>query len=254
MLYRPVYGPELKEIYEYVAAADVQGQDRPAIYAAFVPERTGPASAPTQNVDDALAFLVSAHLVSDEDGVFRAQSHALEDTAFRIQALINLRQVQTGKLSPRHVADPTYMLLLEELYAKPRQLIVRQLPVRANRLAPIQAVGGLNREKLQGWRRVMCYLGLGIPMQGEFVFAPDIELMMALIQLSRVHEGSLQALIEEHLTRYLPCNDQSGELTLAIEQCLVALVKAGRLRLYEQQDAPSRPYTAARYRGYRVEA
>ena len=254
MLYRTVYGPELKVIYEYVAAAGVQGQERTAIHAAFVPEPTGPASAPTQNVDDALAFLVSAHLLTHEDGVFRAQSHALDDTAFRIQALLNLRQVQTGKLPAQHVTDPTYMLLLEELYAKPRQLIVRQLPVQANRLAPVQAVGGLNREKLQGWRRVMCYLGLGIPLQGEFVFAPDMELMMALIQLSGVQEGSLQALIEEYLARYLPCTDQNGELTPAIEHCLIALMKTGRLRLYEQQDAPSRPYTTSRYRGYCVEA
>lgn len=253
MLYRTVYGAELEAIYRFVAAAGAQGQTRSAIHAAFVPELTDLVHVSTQNVDDALAFLMSAYLLDDQDSVLHAPSVATSPMAFRIQVLHNLRQLQAGKLSPRHMADSTYMLLLEELYAHPRQLIVRHLPVQANRLVSVQAVGGLNREKLQGWRRVMCYLGVGVIVQGEFLFAPDEELVMALIDSAGASEGSLQTLIEDHLNTYLPCTDHCDELTPALERCFVTLVKMGRLTLLEQQDAPSRPYGATRYRGYRIE-
>lgn len=252
MLYRTVYGPELEAIYGFVATSGAAGVERDAVYAAFVPDFEINGQFSTQNIDDALAFLAAAHLTNQRDGQWTASPPLIAGAEFRIQVLAHLRHLQKEEFVARHPADPTYLLLLEELYVKPRERLVRRLLVRANGLADVQAIGGLNREKLQGWRRVMCYLGLGIQVQGEFVFAPDMELVMTLIRMGGMEEGSLQDLIERHLSRFIPCCDYAGGLTAALQDSFSMLQRAGRLQLYSQQDAPSRPYGPQHYRAFRV--
>lgn len=252
MLFRPVYGSELAAIFETVKQAGTSGVPRKDVYATFVPDYAEGERRPTQNVDDALAFLQAAHLVKVGGGCWVAP--ALDVGDFRLQVLARLRQLQMGELPPRHPADALYLELLEELYVKPRLRIVRDLLVQANKLEAVQAVGGLNREKLQGWRRVLCYLGLGMQVHGEFVFAPDAGLVDTIVRLAPDPTGSLQSLIEGHLTRYLPCCDLRGDLTPGLETCLEMLAQVGRIRLLVQQDSPTRPYGRERYRGYAVPA
>lgn len=252
MLYRTVYGPELEAIFNRIAHMGAPGVRRDEIYAAFVPDYGSRPQVTTQSVDDALAFLVAAHLIHQEDGVWLPVAVPLPASGFRIQVLACLRQLQLGHLPAVHPADPTFLLLLEELYVKPRQRVVSNLLVQANGLVAVQAVGGLNREKLQGWRRVMHYLGLGVQVRGEFVFAPEPDLLMEILDISPTREGSLQSLLEIHVQKFIPCLDASGGLTAALEISLELLRRNGSLELFAQQDAPSRPFGAARYRGYRI--
>jgi hypothetical protein len=250
MLFRPVYGPELAAIHEAIEQAGASGITSATIYTLFVPGYREGERRPTQNVDDALAFLHAAHLAQSDAGTWYAPSPGAGD--FRIHVLAHLRQLQVGTLPERHPADALYLLLLEELYVKPRLRLVHDLLVQANRLEAVQAVGGLNREKLQGWRRVLCYLGMGVQVHGEFLFAPDAALVDTILRLAPDPNGSLQTLIEGHLSRYLPCCDLRGDLTPGLETCLERLVQERRLRLLAQQDSPTRPYGQARHRGYIV--
>lgn len=252
MLYRTVYGPELAAIWGMIAQRGQLGVTRDEVYETFIPGYSPHTHVVTQTVDDALAFLSAAHLAYCSNGMWLVESPPIPTADFRIRVLFQLRQVQAGTLPARHQADPTYTLLLEELFVKPRLHMVHDMMVQANRLDAVQLVGGLNREKLQGWRRVMCYLGLGVQVNGEFLFAPDADLVLSLICLAGQQQGSLQELVEGHLSKFIPCSDSTGDLTPAIEQCFESLQKAGYLELFTQQDAPSRPFGPARYRGYKV--
>ena len=113
--------------------------------------------------------------------------------------------------------------------------------------------GGLNREKLQGWRRVMCYLGLGVQIRGEFIFVPAPELVQEILDLCPTPEGSLQTLLEAHVERFIPCLDMAGGLTAAVESSFDLLRRQASLELFVQQDAPSRPFGEGRFRGYRIQ-
>lgn len=252
MLYRAVFGPELAAIFDMIVQRGHLGVTRGEVYETFIPGYSLQAHVATQTVDDALAFLSAAHLAYCNNGMWLFESLPIPTSDFRIRTLFQLRQIQAGELPARHQADPTYMLLLEELFVKPRLHMVHDMMVQANRLDAVQLVGGLNREKLQGWRRVMCYLGMGVQVNGEFLFAPDADLVLQLICLAGQQQGSLQELVEGHLSKFVPCSDSTGDLAPAIEQCFESLQKAGCLKLFTQQDAPSRPFGSARYRGYRV--
>lgn len=252
MLYRTVYGPELEAIFNQIKRSELSRIQRNNIYAAFVPNFGRQPQVTTQSVDDALAFLIAAHIIQQENGVLLPIAAQLPKFEFRIQVLACLRQLQLGQLPAVHPADPTYLLLLEELYVKPRQRVRQNLLVQANGLAAVQAIGGLNREKLQGWRRVMCYLGLGVQVRGEFVFAPAPDLLRGILDLSPSSEGSLQDLLEDHVQRFLPCLDATGGLTPAVESSFDLLYRHKNLELFAQQDAPSRPFGPKRYRGYRL--
>lgn len=252
MLYRTVYGPELSAIYGMIIQRGDSGASRDEIERNFIPNVSPLESISSQSLDDALAFLSAAHLIYQVSGLWKATDPAIDSTDFQLQTMFLLRQLQMGKLQCRHKADPTFMLLLEDLYAMPNKHIVHDLFVQSNRLEAVQAVGGLNREKLQGWRRVMCYLGLGIQLHGSFLFAPDTQLLMRLVKLAGIREGSLQDLVERHMCRFLPCIDSSGDLTSAVAHSFRHLHQVGYLALFTQQDTPSRPYMRERYRGFRV--
>jgi hypothetical protein len=233
MLFRTVYGPELEAIYRYVVKQNAQGiyPKRADVYAAFIPRRVDDTFPPTQNVDDALAFLRSAWMVNNAEGGYHARE-PMRGVSFAVQVLRALRCIEKGQVSPDHPVDPLYTLFLSELFIKPDRLFVQDVHAAANQLRSVQEVGGVSKEKIQTWKRVMEFLGVGRRIVGGFqcAYSPTF--------------------LEDCLGRVLPYARTDGALSQAVSAPLIYLANQGLIEMFPLQDSPTRSYFGEhRYRG-----
>ena len=239
MLFRTVFGPELAAVYGFIFATK-DAVSRPEVHRAFMPEYADSRSVSTQSVDDALSFLVSADLIRDVDGDYVARP--IQALSFRLTVLMQARSLQLGDIEPKHVTDPLYMLILEELFVRPNRVFVADLHTEANKLRQVQEVGGLSKEKLQAWKRVMAYLGMGWRVGDGFLCACLPDLLKEMLDAWEYDEGLLQLFLEAHLGKFLPFQTVGGDLADSIGQSLLYSARNGGLALVARYDSSAKPY------------
>ncbi len=244
MLFRTVYGPELEAIYHFIVEADTP-LSRQAVHAAFMPQQADGEAVSTQNVDDALSFLESARLIEANGGEYRGLDSA-DNESFQVKTLRQLRQLELGLLEPVQPIDPLYMLILTELFIRPNQLFIEDVHREANKLRQVADAGGLSREKVQAWKRVMEFLGVGQRVLSGFRCAYSPPLLLAILDQWPQPEGTLQIFFEEHLDRILPFQIENGDLAHAVESPLDYLTDQGLIALTPLQDSPNKPYFGER--------
>lgn len=243
MLFRTVYGPELAAIYEFIRQSDAP-LPRRDLHLAFITNEAGQ-EVSTQSVDDALSFLESAHLIAETKGRFAVRV-PLSTRSFRVGLLRQLRLLELGQLKPLHPLDPHYLAIVTRLFIEPNQLFVNDVHQEANQLDEISTHGGLSREKLQAWRRVMAYLGLGQRLAGGFQCAYAPQLVSEIIEDWPESGGTLQDFFEHHFDCVLPYQTATAELATAVAAPLDYLHAAGRVTMSPLQDSPSKPYFGER--------
>ncbi len=239
MLFRTVYGPELESIYTFITQAN-PSPPRRIIQQAFLSTHRDTESTSTQGIDDALAFLLATQLVRDDDG-FRT-TEPPDHLPFRLLVLRQLQRLSRHELEASHAVDPLYILILAELFIKPDRLFVADVHGEANKLLPVKEVGGLSKEKLQAWKRVMSYLGIGKRVGNGFQCAYEPSLLLDALDLWPDRVGPLQEFLEGHLTSFLPVVTRDGNLAQAVSQSLLRLAKQGEITLVSRQDSPVKPY------------
>lgn len=250
MLFRTVYGAELAAIYDFILR-HTQTKDRVSlkdIYRFFV---VGDNNSPRANhhVDDALSFLSSALLVDVDAGQVTA---IVKTQDFRLQLLRNLRRLELGDVEPLHPLDPYYLYLLSEIFIKTGRQYVRDLHTEVNQLEPIVAAGGISREKVQVWKRVMTFLGIGYRAFNGFlcIYSPD--LLMAILDEWPAKSDTLQAFFEDCVEQYVPTYTRIGELAPSLAASLHQLAIRDAIVLYPLQDSPSRAFFGPhQYKGIR---
>lgn len=239
MLFRTVYGPELEAIYFFIAKSEVP-LARKTIHAMFM-SNSETKGVSTQSVDDALSFLESARLIEEKRGYYQHLG-LVTNEPFRVRVLRQLRALEQGKLEALHPIDPLYMLILTELFIHPNQLFMTDIHSQANKLRPVTNAGGLSREKLQAWKRVMEFLGVGQRVVGGFRCAYSPQLLLEIIDQWSETENTLQLFFEEYFDATLPYQTWDGNLAQAIESPLIYLNSLGCIVLSPRQDSPSKPY------------
>jgi len=250
MLFRTVYGAELAAIYDFVQRHTLKSSPIPLsiIYEAFV-VTTSDKPRENHHVDDALSFLNSALMTKIEEGKVRS---LVETGDFRLELLRNLRRLELNDITPLHPLDPYYMHILSEIFIRTGRQYVRDLHTEVNQLASIQTVGGVSREKIQAWKRVMTYLGIGYRAFNGFlcVYTPD--LLMSLLDVWASKADTLQGFIEGHIEQYVPALMRAGDLAPSLAVPLQQLSVQGIVDLHPLQDSPSRAFFGAlQYKGIR---
>lgn len=240
MLFRTVYGPELEAIHRYVVDRNNQGirPRRADVHTAFVPRRRDGSF--TQNVDDALAFLRSAHLIEQANGYHTVGT--MDGLPFAVQVLLAIRRIEREEESPDHPVDSLYTLLLTELFIKPDRLFVQDAHAEANRLCAVEAAGGLSREKIGAWKRVMEFLGVGRRVAGGFLCAYSPALVAAILMQWNRSRGTLQSFLQDCFDPVLPYARADSDLSQAVMAPLSYLVAQGQIELFPLQDSPTRSY------------
>lgn len=239
MLFRTVYGPELKSLYLYICSSR-EPLSRQHMIRTFTPlVKDGENSPSPQNVEDALSFLVSSHLVEENDGFFVGNRI---DSSFPLALLGNLRAIERGTLQSKHPLDPHYSALLYHLYISPDLLYSDNLHGRANSLDEIKKLGGISKEKIQAWKRVMEYLGLGYRTNRGFLCTIAPDLIMTIVNTLPETQTTLQRFFEHTLDRFVPCLNNSGDVAQAIRHSLLYLAETRQIELSPLQDSPHKAY------------
>jgi hypothetical protein len=243
VLFRPVYGPELEAIYRYVINCE-KPVSRQEIYEMFVPHISN-ATISTQNIDDALSFLLATQLIGLDSGVLRLRLTSTADT-FPLVVLRQLQGLALGGIEPLHETDRLYFRLLDELFIQPDRLFVADVHAEANNLRSVADIGGLSQEKIRAWQRVLSFLGLGHRVGKGFQCAVSPDLLLCIFQVWHQPAGYLQSFFEQHLANYLPFQAATGELSTAVEQSLLYLANRGLLTMTPRQDTSTKPYFGER--------
>jgi hypothetical protein len=252
MLFRPVYGPELEVIYNLIAQSQTP-LSRPMIYQACLPAFFDGRPVSPQSIDDALSFLVAAWLIEDRNG-FKAIAPERNQSSFRLTLISHMQSLARGEIVPLHDLDALYFLLLEEMFIRPDRLYVEDVHTEANKLRPVMEMGGISKEKIRSWKRVMAFLGIGQRIADGFCCVYDPTLLQEIIDAWRAREGFIQDLLETHVMNYLPLQTETGALAQAVGQPLLFLQKQQIIHMSAYQDASSKSYFAdqrLRYLVYR---
>lgn len=249
MLFRTVYGPELEAIYVYIAQAGQSGNPVPRqeVLAAFVPRDPGGGFRSTQNLDDALSFLRSAKLIQGE-GAYQAAERTEE--TFRTKLFCTLRRLELKQETSSPSLDCLYWSILTNLFIQPNCLFVQDVYGTVNSLREVSDLGGISREKVQAWKRVLEYLGLGRRAFGGFLCVYSPEIIWEILRHWAVAQATLQEFFEEYFGLMLPYARQDGDLADAVRLPLIDLADRGFIELFPLQDSPTRPYFGSnRWRG-----
>lgn len=231
MLFRLVCGPELEELWAFI---DAYGPEVPReqVVRWFSQQHT-PTGTPT-NIEEALTVLRTLRLVSGKESLSAASIRA----PFRLAVLRQMRNYALTRDAGDHGLDSWYLRLVDQLFITPDVTHLGDLHRRANRLNPPMP---LNDEKLNAWRRVVEWLGLGRRVGNGFALVYSLDLVTSMLDTWGPSEGPLADFLQ-HVDGFLPCIAEHTDLPRALHFPLSWLDKVGRVELSYRQDAPYKAF------------
>jgi hypothetical protein len=239
LLFRTVYGPELVAVYCYLVQANTSIPLQ-TLYEAFLLPRSATKTLSTQNIDDALAFLHSASLISQEGHSYQAcQKKHLPP---HLLILHQLSCLARREIEVKNQLDPLYIQILDELFIKQDRIFVERLHLEVNKLREVKEIGGLSQEKIQAWKRVMIFLGVGKRVGSGFLCVYTPELLHAILREWDERNSSLHSFLENQLKTFLPFETLSQDLSQSVGETLMHLAERGVVSLESRQDSPHRAY------------
>lgn len=243
MLFRTVYGPELVAIYRYLVQAHTPIPLQ-TLYEAFLLSNASTEMLSPQSIDDALAFLLSASLIFQKDHSYQVAK--MIHLPPHLLILRQLNRLARYEIEAKHPLDPLYIQLLDEVFIKQDRLFVEKLHIEANKLRQVKDVGGLNHEKIQAWKRVMTFLGVGKRVGNGFLCVYTPELLQAILSEWEERSASLHVFLENHLNMFLPFKTCSQNLAQPVSETFLHLAERGVVALESRPDSPNRAYFGAK--------
>lgn len=244
MLFRTVYGPELAAIFNYIQKQNEQQvyPTKEMLFDCFIPRLSPDQFQTSQNVEDALSFLSSAQVIEYELGWRVTPIASSTPIPFRLLVLMQIQRISTGQIPEQHPLDPIYGQILSELFVSPDKTYIDNLHLEVNRLSIVRTNGGLSKEKLQAWKRVMQFFGIGVRVQNGFLCSYTPLIINQIVSMWEKEQGTLQEFIENHFSRFLPCTNRNGEIAKCAANTLLWLHEQGQINLLPLQDSPTRFY------------
>lgn len=237
MLFRTVYGPELKAVYDFVRK---HGAVRFPVLRDWMVQKPVHGAEGT-NLEEAVSFLLDLGLLRKD----HAETDVLTvEPARDLRLAILERLPREGLADPvaRHPLDPWFRKLLAACFVLPNRPYVPQLHRVANDL-PVPAP--LSMEKVNAWRRVMEFLGCGLRVgDGGFLAHYRAELVAALLSGWR-GEGPLEECLE-FLDQYIPVLTSTGHMAESVAAPLRHLERCGRIQMLPRADFAGRAFLGDR--------
>lgn len=247
MLFLTVYGPELESLFLYIHKYTYMDREvsREHIYSVYLPHLLQPSKGRTKNIDDALQYLQDAGLITGGKIYTSLWSERDLTLPFATLLLHQFRQLERLALTLSAI-DRLYITLLEQLYVASNNVWLSDVHAAANHLDLARQIGGVSQEKVNAWKRVMEFLGLGYRIGSGFYCLYQPELLYTLACQWTHKEGTLQAFFEDYLQGWLPCLSARGEVALPVAYALQRLEHDGKIALSPKQDSPAKAYFGAR--------
>ncbi|MGD6893740.1 hypothetical protein [Bacillus infantis] len=193
-LFQICYGPEITSIMETI-------QKHPGILKADLVRKyqyhnQGDISS---LVEAALIFLLNLKFiqVSKKKELVPIFNEEIKEISF----LKRLKELVDNAEDPE---DPNviFSTLYSKLFVMRDELYLKDLYYEANLLFEKMAI---SQEKINAWKRIMEYFGLGYRVYGGFYALPKLKILEDIIEEIGEWEGPLQVFFEEKINPIIPC-------------------------------------------------
>jgi hypothetical protein len=229
-LFQICYGPEIGEVLQTVQK--YQGISKEDLINKYQYHPEGDISS---LVDAALNFLVNLNFINIDNS---KNIWAINgDVVNELSIIFRLKEItdQSDNLS-----DPNYIFssMYYQLFVVPNQMYLKDLYYEANVTFNKLAI---SLEKVNAWKRIMEYLGLGYRVYGGFYALPHFNLMSRVIQEIGNWEGPMQLLFEEKINPIVPCV-YNGKVFNGFLFSVINMYKVKMIDLSKKQDLPYTSY------------
>ncbi|WP_144553430.1 hypothetical protein [Bacillus sp. X1(2014)] len=225
-LFQICYGPEIGSILQTVQKNP--GIARSELIAKYQYQPEGDISS---LMDAALIFLMNLHFIKLDELKHIWPLHHSEVKDFHY--LQRLKEIAEESNNP---ADSNYIFstMYYYLFVVPNQLYIKDLHYEANLKFDKLAI---SQEKVNAWKRMMEYFGLGYRVYGGFYALPQLNLMKSVVKEIGPWEGPLQLFFEKKINSIIPCV-HNGSVFNGMVFAVLNLGNDSILRLSKKQDLP----------------
>ncbi|MGG3471325.1 hypothetical protein ABES02_28125 [Neobacillus pocheonensis] len=228
-LFQICYGPEIGAILQTVQK--YPGIARDELITRYQYQKNGDISS---LMDAALIFLSNLKYVNldEKKNIWPLNENEIKGFHY----LQRLKEVAESNNS----ADSNYIFstMYYHLFVVPNQLYLKDLYYEANLKFEKQAI---SQEKVNAWKRIMEYFGLGYRVYGGFYALPHLHLMESIVREIGEWEGPLQLLFEKKINPIFPCIN-NGSVFNGVVYSILNLGKVNILELSKKQDLPHQSF------------
>jgi hypothetical protein len=229
-LFQMCYGPEIHSIFWTIQRNPEIGMDELVRKFQYLPEGNI-----TSLVDAVIKFLLELEVIQ----IDHAKKLWTKETDLGMMDIFNrfnkIAEKYNDPINPNFV----FTTMFYELFVKTGNLYIKDLHFETNKIFTKVSV---SQEKINAWKRMMEYFGLGYRYyNGGFYALPQLKLMRNLVNYTRNWEGPLQIFFENHINPIIPCI-YNGNVFNGFVYGVLNLHEMGSVKLSRKQDLPFLSY------------
>lgn len=222
MLFQMCYGPEIESIYSTIHRHP--GVTTSELKEWFQYNLEGDISS---LIEGTINFLKDINFIKTQDK--RLYSKVEEWNITNVLTELNLISTEEEEESLNYIFTRMYY----ELFIKSDELFIEDIYYETN-LIFNNSVG---QEKINAWKRMMEFFGLGYRVYGGFYALPHPSLLIKIIEKYKGWEGPVQTFCQSHLSTIIPC-EYKGRIYKGVVYGLQNLHTEGVIQLQYKQDLP----------------
>lgn len=228
-LFQMCYGPEIHSIFWTI-------QRQPKISVGELVNKFSYQSGGdiTSLIDAVIKFLFELEVLQIDQNkrIWTEESDLDTVTIFK---RLNMIAEKNDTSNPNFV----FTMMFYELFVKTGDLYIKDLHFETNKTF---AKASISQEKINAWKRMMEYFGLGYRYyNGGFYALPQLKLMKNLVDNIKNWEGPLQIFFEKHIHSIIPCI-YNGNVFNGFIYGILNLNEMNLVKLSRKQDLPFLSY------------
>jgi hypothetical protein len=228
MLFQMCYGPEIKPIFQAIQQSN--GITAMELRQKFQYEKEGDIYS---LIDGVVNFLKDLQMITQENSLLRS----CDRTWNTVEILRFLNKLANNE----EVNSFNYVFanMYDILFVKPNRLFLNNMHYHVNSKFPDTFVG---HEKINAWKRIMEYFGIGRRVYSGFYSLPRISLLTEIISNTGQWDGGLHPFCEEKISAIIPCITSDGSIFNGLLFGLQELHNQHIITLSHKQDLPYKSY------------
>jgi hypothetical protein len=185
----------------------------------------------TSLVDAVINFLLNLKFITVDREKSLWSRHT--DPVEKLDYIVKLTEINntSGGLSDQNFV---FSRVYFDSFVMPNQLFIKDMHYITNLNYDKVSI---SHEKINAWKRIMEFFGLGYRMYGGFYALPQPKLMENIINRIGPWEGPLQQYFEKEINKYLPCF-YNGNIFNGVKYSLLNLNENKKVNLLKKQDLP----------------
>lgn len=182
-------------------------------------------------IEASLNFLLNLKTIQmdNEKSIWPIYNDEVNNLNF-LKSLKIIAEETEDRTNPNYIFSTLYYYL----FIVPNRIYVKDVFYESNLISDKLSI---SQEKVNAWKRIMEYLGLGYRVYGGFYAVPQFELTDKIIKEIGYWEGPLQLFFERKINNTLPCI-YNGTVFKGVVYAFLNLGKNNIVEISKKQDLP----------------